>query len=129
MLALFSVCLFGMPHARSCTGAVMVMVTVGGNWEGQISVSEKKRISDETHVEPSGVSAQKPFHARNQVRLGRFDHQVKMIGHEAIGMNLPSRLAARLAQGVDKPLAVGVVVEDRKGVPAFVECFNPVQVP
>ena len=28
-------------------------------------------------------------------------------------MNLPARLAARLAQGLDKPLAVGGVVEDR----------------
>ena len=64
-------------------------------------------------IEPSRVSAQKPFHARNQVRLGRFDYQVKMIRHEAIGMNLPAGLAAHLAQGLDNPLAVGVVVEDR----------------
>ena len=28
-------------------------------------------------------------------------------------MNLPARLAARLAQGLDKPLAVGVVAGDR----------------
>jgi len=28
-------------------------------------------------------------------------------------MNLPARLAAHLAQGLDKPLAVVVVVEDR----------------
>jgi len=28
-------------------------------------------------------------------------------------MILPDRLAARLAQGLDKPLAVGVVVENR----------------
>ena len=47
-----------------------------------------------------------------QVRLGRFDHQVKMIRHEAIGMNLPA--PARLAHGLDKPLPVAVVVvEDR----------------
>src|SRR5437773_1246085 len=62
---------------------------------------------------PARLSAQKPFHSLNQVRLRRFDHQVKMIPHEAIGMNLPARLAARLAQGLDKPLAVVVVVEDR----------------
>src|SRR5207247_10118733 len=47
-----------------------------------------------------------------QVRLGRFNHQVEMIWHEAIGMNLPARLAARLAQSLDKPLAVDVVAAD-----------------
>src|SRR6266498_2209318 len=64
-------------------------------------------------VEPARVSAQKPFHARNQVGMGRFEHQVKMIRHEALGMNRPARLAAHRAQGLDKPLAVVLVVEDR----------------
>src|SRR6266545_5137101 len=51
-------------------------------------------------VEPARVSAQKPFHARNQVGMGRFEHQVKMIRHEAIGMNLPARLAAHTSPKV-----------------------------
>src|SRR2546425_1915215 len=52
MLALFSVCVFRTPHARSCTGTIMVLVTVGcdpGGWklEGSKLLSEKDRISDE----------------------------------------------------------------------------------
>jgi len=37
-----------------------------------------------------------------QVRLGRFDHQVKMIRHEAIGMNLPLRFGTTFPQGFQK---------------------------
>ena len=81
--------------------------------QGLVAAAEQMAEQLVAAVEPARVSAEKPFHARNQVRLGRFDHQVKMIRHEAIGMNLPARLAARLAQGLDKPLAVGVVVKDR----------------
>src|SRR5438034_6381923 len=81
--------------------------------QGLVAAAEQMAKQLVAAVEPSRVSTQKPFHARNQVRLGRFNYQVKMIRHEAIGMNLPAGLAARLAQGLDKPLAVGVVVEDR----------------
>src|SRR5438093_4956783 len=81
--------------------------------QGLVAAAEQMAEQLVAEVEPSRVSAQKPFHARNQVRLGRLEHQVKMIRHEAIGMNLPARLAARLAQGLDNPLAVVVVVEDR----------------
>ena len=39
-------------------------------------------------VEAAGVGAQKPIHPGNQVRLGRLDHEVKMIRHEDVGVNL-----------------------------------------
>src|SRR5206468_10106330 len=41
-------------------------------------------------VELLSVGTQEPLHARAQVRTGRFHHQVKMIAHQTIGMNLPS---------------------------------------
>lgn len=38
---------------------------------------------------------------------------MKMIPHQAIGMNLPIGLGAGFAQGGDETLAVPVVLEDR----------------
>ena len=37
---------------------------------------------------------------------------MKMIAHEAQGVDLPIRLGARLAQGIQKPLAIRVIPED-----------------
>ena len=71
-------------------------------------------------VEPAGVSAQKLFHASDQVRLRRLDHEMKMIRHEDIGMNLPARLGACLSQGLEEPLPIPVILEDRLApVPAI----------
>ena len=39
-------------------------------------------------IEAAGVSAQKPFHPGDQIGLGRLDHQMKMIRHEDIGVDL-----------------------------------------
>src|ERR1041385_2649656 len=60
-------------------------------------------------VEAAGVSAEKPFqpfHPGNQIRLRRLDHQMKMIGHEDVGVNLPTRLETSLAQRLDEALAI-----------------------
>ena len=46
-------------------------------------------------IEPSGVGAEEPFHARHQRGLGRLDDQMEVIGHQAVGMNLPFGLSAR----------------------------------
>ena len=64
-------------------------------------------------MEPAGVSAQQPFHARDQIGLGRLHHQMKMIRHEDVGMNLPTSLRARFAQRLDQTLPIRVVLEDR----------------
>lgn len=64
-------------------------------------------------VEAVGIGAQKPFHSGDQIRLRRLDHQMKMIRHKDIGVNLPVRLCARLGEGLDKALAVRLVQEDR----------------
>ena len=66
-----------------------------------------------TPVEATGVSAQQPFHPCNQVGLRRLDHHMKMIRHEDIGVNLPSRLGASLAQRVDEALAIHIIHEDQ----------------
>src|SRR5437762_13042470 len=84
-----------------------------GGFEQQDSSGDQKvlRLSDLRCYGHSLVS-----HARPTSRAGVHPQilltRLKMIRHEELGMNLPARLAAHLAQGLDKPLAV-VVVEDR----------------
>ena len=60
-------------------------------------------------VEARRVSSQQPLHARHQIRLGRLHHQVKMIGHQAKGLNLPSRLGATLRQRFEEQRPVSVI--------------------
>ena len=78
--------------------------------------------------EPAGVGAQKPFHSRDQIGLGRLDDQMKMIRHEHVGVDLPAGLGARLAQGFDKTLAIRLVLEDRfAAVAAIHDVVHPVR--
>jgi hypothetical protein len=63
-------------------------------------------------VEAAGVGAEKPGHPSHEVGLGCLHHQMKMIAHQAEGVDLPLRLGASLDQGLEKPRAVGVVAED-----------------
>ena len=63
-------------------------------------------------IEPGGVGAQKPLHASDQIGTGCFQHEVKMIGHEHEGMNLPLSFCAGLGQRFEKHDPVLVVIED-----------------
>ena len=53
------------------------------------------------------------FHPGDQVGLRRLDHDMKMIRHEDIGLNLAARLGASLAQRVDESLAIRIIHEDQ----------------
>src|SRR5579862_6309167 len=53
-------------------------------------------------IKSSGVSSQEPFHASGQVGFRRLDHQMKMISHQTIGMDLPARFGAGFGQGRDE---------------------------
>ncbi len=77
-------------------------------------VAPTEQVTEELmpSVEPGGVGAQKPRHARDQVSLGRLDHQMKMISHQAEGVDLPIRFGAGLTQGFKKPFPIPVIVED-----------------
>ncbi len=66
-------------------------------------------------VESRRVSTQKPFHAGDRIALRRLDHQVKIIGHEDVSIDLPVGLAASLANGFDEALAIRIVLDDRIG--------------
>ncbi len=63
-------------------------------------------------VEALGVNPQQPLHPDHQVGLGRFDDQMKMIAHEAIGVNLPLSLVAGFGQGGQEYPAVLRIAED-----------------
>jgi hypothetical protein len=64
-------------------------------------------------IEPSGISAEEPFHARYQIGLRRLGDEVKVISHQAIGVDLPTGLFAGLAQRAEESLAILVIKEDR----------------
>ena len=56
-------------------------------------------------VKPRGVGPQQPFRARDQVGFRNFDDQMKMVAHEAPGMNQPVGFAAALAEGFNEGFA------------------------
>ena len=76
-------------------------------------------------VETRGVSAEEPFHARNEISLGSFDDQMKMITHQTIGMNLPAGFHAGFTQRSKKALPIDIVMENRlTPVPAIDHVIN-----
>ena len=50
---------------------------------------------------------------RPLLEMRRLDDPMKMIRHEDIGVNLPTRLGASLAQRVDEALAIRVIHDDQ----------------
>jgi hypothetical protein len=65
-----------------------------------------------TPVEATRVRAQQPFQPGDQIGLRRLEHPMKMIRHEDIGVNLPARLGANLAQRLNEALAIRIIHED-----------------
>ena len=63
-------------------------------------------------VEAAGVGAKEPFHANDEIGLGRFGDQMKMIAHEAPGVELPAGFFAGFTEGIEEAVAILVVVED-----------------
>jgi hypothetical protein len=52
---------------------------------------------------------------RTMLRIGqlRLGHPMEMIRHEDIGVNLPARLGANLAQHLNKALTIRIIHEDQ----------------
>src|ERR1043166_1904257 len=63
-------------------------------------------------IEAAGGSAQKPLHPGDEVGEGSFEHQMKMVSHEAIGVDLPLGFGACLGKSLQKTATVGVVLKD-----------------
>jgi len=63
-------------------------------------------------VELLSVGTQEPLHARAQVRAWRFHHQMKMIAHQTISMNLPSGSPAGPGHQSKEKLSIAVTLKD-----------------
>ena len=68
-------------------------------------------------IEAAGVGAEEPFHARDEVGVGRLNHQMKMISHKAIRVNLPVGLGTGLAERFEEQRVVALLAE--YGFPAI----------
>jgi hypothetical protein len=68
-------------------------------------------------IEQLSVGTQQSLHAGAQVAPRRFHNQMKMITHQAIGVNLPPSSPAGLGQQLKEELPIGVMSKD---------CFAPV---
>ena len=80
-------------------------------------------------VEAGRVRAQEPLHARNQVGLRRLHHQMKMIRHEHVGVDLPPGLGASISQRLDEPLPILVILENSfPPIPAVHDVINRLRI-
>ena len=110
----------------------MVLRNSGSNRVYNRKRTEYRVEKDQTEklvlaVEAISVSAQKPFHAGHEVGFGRFDDQMKVIGHQTIGVDLPIGFGTSLAEGVEEEEAIGVVAED--GFPSVTAVHDVVDRP
>src|SRR5690349_1552755 len=62
-------------------------------------------------IEPDGVGALQPSHAGDQVGVGGFQHQVVVIAHEAIRVNLPTGLLTSFGQRLEEVVSIHVIQE------------------
>ena len=77
-------------------------------------ITSAKEMSAEamTRVEADGVGAEEPFHGRNEIGLRCFEGEVKMVWHEAEGMQQPAGFGAGFIESVEKELAILVAAKD-----------------
>lgn len=60
-------------------------------------------------IESRGIRSEEPFHTVHQVCLRCFCNQMEMIWEKTIGVDLPARFLASVAQSFKKGLAVVVI--------------------
>ena len=89
-------------------------ITAARSVHDQRLVAPGEQVAEELvpPVEATRVSAQQPFHPGDQIGQRRLDHRIKKIRHEDIGVNLPARLGANLAQRLNEALAIRIIHED-----------------
>ena len=59
-----------------------------------------------SNIKSFGVNAAQPFHPGDQVGPWRFQDEMKVIGHEAVGMHFPVGLRPGLREGFEKEFAI-----------------------
>ena len=90
-------------------------ITAALSVHDQRLIAPGEQVAEElvTPVEATRAGAQQPFHPDDQIGLRRLDHPMKMIRHEDIGVNLPARLGANLAQRLNEALAIRIIHENQ----------------
>jgi len=83
-----------------------------GDEDGFVTAAEEMAEVFVFAVEPGGVGAEQPFHAGDKVGLGRFEDEVKMVSHEAPGVDLEFGFEAGFAEGFEEKFTIGIVEED-----------------
>src|SRR5947208_3526150 len=63
-------------------------------------------------VKARSVGPQKPFHASDQIGERRFRNEMKMVSHEAPGVDLPVGFGAALPQGPQEESPICVVAKN-----------------
>ena len=109
------------------TDGSQISVAAAVHKQGFVSATEEVAEKLVLAIEAISVSTQKPFHAGHQVGLGRFDDQMKVIGHQTIGVDLPIGLGTGLAKGIEEEEAIGIVAKD--GFPAVAAVHEVVDRP
>ncbi len=89
-----------------------VISMVGVHQQGFIAAAEEVTKEVVAAVEAGGVGAKEPTHPCDEVGLGRFDDQMEVVTHEAIGVDLPVGFCAGFYECVQKKLAVTVIPKD-----------------
>jgi len=80
--------------------------------QGLVTSGKKVSALLVPQVEAFGVNSQQPLHPDHQVGLGCFDDQMKMIAHQAVGVNLPLGFATGFRQGGQEYPAVLLIPKD-----------------
>ena len=76
---------------------------------------EERSFAADNGVEPLGVLAFQVLHPDREVRVRRVEHQVEVVPHQAVGVNLPDELSDDLREQAEEVLAITVsAVEDRR---------------
>ena len=82
------------------------------NEQGFVAAAKEMAEKFVAAVQAAGISAEEPYHPGDEVRARGFSDEMKMIGHEAPGVDLPAGLGAGFADGLEEEFAVFVAEED-----------------
>ena len=63
-------------------------------------------------IEPFGIGSQQPFHAENEICFRCLDNQMKVVVHEAVGMDLPAGFFTNLPYGSEQTPAILIISEN-----------------
>ena len=97
---------------RIITGHLQVARTAPINEQALVATAEHMPKELMPVIQSQGVAAEQPAHALDQITLGRFHHQVKVIAHQTIGMNLKASFPTPLRHGLQEIESIHVVEVD-----------------